>query len=92
MANHKAFRAADVHTGFIPQHFDSLFPPEVIHDNVLCQAAIGLIQNEYAAAEINGQRSLSFIKTIGNPFIIEHGMRLNHIGVRKFQLKFNNVG
>lgn len=90
LANHTFFRAADVHTGFISQHFNSLFPIEVIDDNILCQAAIALIQNEYSAAEINDQQS--FIKYIANPFTIEHDIRLNHVGVRKFRLKFNNDG
>lgn len=91
LAKHTSFRAADVHTGFIDQHFDTLFPIEIIDDNVLCQAAVALIQNEYAASKINQQLS-SIKNNTANPFVVEHGMRLNHTGIRKFRLKFNNSG
>lgn len=84
LARHPSFRSGDVHTGFIPQHFDSLFPPMTICDNVLAQAAVALIKNAENAENVNRQA--------GGAFVDGKGFRLNHLGVRKFQLKFNDKG
>lgn len=87
MARHPSFRAADVHTGFIPQHFDSLFPALEVSDTLLAQAAASLVLNEFKAATKNAHRLNS-----NNPFVVENGLRLNHVGIRNFKLKFNDVG
>lgn len=86
MARHPSFRAADVHTGFIPQHFDTLFPALSVDATMLTQAAAALVVNELSAAHRNAKGGAP------NPFVIEAGMRLNHDGIRNFKLKFNNVG
>lgn len=91
LASHSAFRAGDVHTGFIPEHFDSLFPPIAISDTVLCQAAVALMENEYAASQMN-RKSVFGNCANANPFNIERGVRLNTVSVRQFKLKFNNAG
>uniref|UniRef100_A0A1A9ZPP9 Methylcrotonoyl-CoA carboxylase subunit alpha, mitochondrial n=1 Tax=Glossina pallidipes TaxID=7398 RepID=A0A1A9ZPP9_GLOPL len=44
LADHSEFRAGNVHTGFIDQHFDTLFPPVKINDTDLCKAAFIEIQ------------------------------------------------
>lgn len=85
MARHPSFRAADVHTGFIPQHFDSLFPALAVDDTMLTQAAVALVVNEFSAAQRNGGAQ-------PNPFVIEAGKRFNHAGIRNFKLKFNKIG
>lgn len=86
MARHPSFRAADVHTGFIPQHFDSLFPELKITSTQLTQAAVALVLNELTASTKNAEHSSR------NPFVIENGLRLNHLGIRRYQFKFNNIG
>jgi 3-methylcrotonyl-CoA carboxylase alpha subunit len=88
LANHPSFQAADVHTGFIPQHFDSLFPPLVLDDDVLCQAVVAIICNENNAILQNAIR----LGANNNPFMIEHGVRLNYTAARELNLKFNDKG
>lgn len=85
MARHPSFRAADVHTGFIPQHFDTLFPELKITNSQLAQAAVALVLNELNASTKNSRSSSR------NPFVIENGLRLNHLGIRRYQLKYNNI-
>ena len=43
LANHAAFRAGDVDTGFIPRHADALTPPTDVPDAVLAMAALAII-------------------------------------------------
>lgn len=92
LASHPNFRAADVHTGFIPEHFDTLFPEIKISENVLSQAAVALILNETNAAQTNSARTGNST----NPFGIESNLRLNHVAIREFKLKFGekvfNIG
>lgn len=47
LSGHPEFEAGNVHTSFIPQHYDQLFP-EVQRPSgeVLCQAALGLLLRE----------------------------------------------
>lgn len=82
LASHPSFRSADVHTGFIPQHFDSLFPPLVVSESLLAQAASALVQNE---ANVIKKTS-----TIYNPFHSTNNFRLNHSTSRDIKLKFND--
>lgn len=81
LANHPEFRAANVHTGFIEEQFDTLFPPMKVHEIELCQAAVALILNELNAAKINSIRK-------NDPFVAASGLRLNHDLIRQFNLKF----
>ncbi|XP_063705563.1 methylcrotonoyl-CoA carboxylase subunit alpha, mitochondrial [Culicoides brevitarsis] len=82
LAKHPSFQAADVHTGFIDEHFDTLFPPENITETTVTQAAAALFINEmYATAKHS--------ESTKNPFYIERNLRLNHDAIRKFNLKFN---
>lgn len=75
-----------MHTGFIQQHYDTLFPTKIISDDVLAQAAIGLIVNENNAALRNSLRAGQF----NNPFILNTSFRINSSEVRT--VKFNNDG
>jgi 3-methylcrotonyl-CoA carboxylase alpha subunit len=43
LANHPAFRAGEVDTGFIPRHADALAPPTAVPDAVLALAALAMI-------------------------------------------------
>ncbi|XP_055716132.1 methylcrotonoyl-CoA carboxylase subunit alpha, mitochondrial [Phlebotomus papatasi] len=86
LANHPSFRAADVHTGFIPQHFDTLFPPLIVSESSLIQAAVAVVVNELNAAVSNGAASGG----ASNQFNDANNFRLNHVAVREFQFKAND--
>lgn len=83
LAKHPSFQSGDVHTGFIDQHFDTLFPPEVISETTVTQAATALFLNElYATSKHSESRQ--------NPFYIENNFRMNFDAIRTFKLKFND--
>jgi len=48
LAGHPEFQLGRVHTGFIAEHNDALFPQRTIPNDIVCQAAlaIALIQAE----------------------------------------------
>lgn len=84
LARHPSFRAADVHTGFIPQHFDSLFPALKVSDEILIQAALAIELNSLNAASMSST-------ALNNPFVAANGMRLNHVASRKYHFKYNDM-
>lgn len=83
LASHPEFQAANVHTGFIDQHFDTLFPPIEIKDTDLCKAAISLVFNELQASQAN-------CVTNNDPFAASPNLRLNYDLIRQYQLKAND--
>ncbi|KAM7364346.1 methylcrotonoyl-CoA carboxylase 1 [Cochliomyia hominivorax] len=83
LARHPEFQSGNVHTGFIDQHFDTLFPPLEIHDADLCKAALTLVFNELQSSQIN-----SINKT--DPFTASPNLRLNYDLIRQYQLKSND--
>lgn len=87
LARHPSFKEADVHTGFIPQHFDTLFLPLSISDTVLCQAAVAIVLNELKFKQNSAASGRS-----GDAFVIESGFRINHVVIRRLNLKFNDKG
>lgn len=86
LASHEYFQKGDVHTGFIPQHFDTLFPTKTISNNVLAQAAIGLIINENNAALCNALRA----GQLNDPFVLNPSFRINSSEIKT--VRFNNEG
>lgn len=86
LARHEYFQKGDVHTGFITQHFDTLFPTKTVSNEVLAQAAIGLIVNENNAALCNSLRA----GQLNDPFTINSSFRVNSSEVRT--VRFNNEG
>lgn len=82
LASHPSFQSADVHTGFIDQHFDSLFPPLDVSEKCLAQAVAALILNESNAVQLNavGQGK-------NNPFGAGDSFRLNSTAIRTIRLK-----
>lgn len=52
LSRHPEFVAANVHTDFIPQHSNSLFPPKEDSPppSVACHALVGLVLNEQLEA------------------------------------------
>lgn len=52
LSEHPQFEAGNVHTNFIPQHYDELFPAKkATRHEVVCQAALGLILKEKMATD-----------------------------------------
>lgn len=83
LASHPEFQAGNVHTGFIDQHFETLFPALKDSDADLCKAALSLVFNELQANKLN---SLSKV----DPFVCSPNLRLNYDLVRQYQLKSND--
>lgn len=84
LASHPEFQAANVHTGFIDQHFDTLFPAIKIKDDNLCKAALSMIFNEFQALQNNSLKK-------SDPFIASPNLRLNYDLIRQYQLKANDT-
>ncbi|EDV90557.1 methylcrotonoyl-CoA carboxylase subunit alpha, mitochondrial [Drosophila grimshawi] len=83
LASHQEFQLANVHTGFIDEHFDTLFPPIVVKEQQLSQAALALIFNELQAASSNASGNQ-------DPFAAATNMRLNYALIRRYNLKTND--
>ncbi|XP_066457696.1 methylcrotonoyl-CoA carboxylase subunit alpha, mitochondrial [Eleutherodactylus coqui] len=83
LSGHPAFEAGDVHTNFIPQHYKELFPPKKgTSDEMLCQAALGLLLNEQLLTqEFNLQWEDRF-----SPFASSSGRRMNVLYTRNLSL------
>uniref|UniRef100_A0A8C5M1S5 Methylcrotonoyl-CoA carboxylase subunit alpha, mitochondrial n=1 Tax=Leptobrachium leishanense TaxID=445787 RepID=A0A8C5M1S5_9ANUR len=83
LSGHPAFEAGDVHTSFIPQHHNELFPPKKeTSREMLCQAALGLILKEKALTEeFNLQSEDHF-----SPFTSNNGRRVNLLFTRSLTL------
>ncbi|XP_072264262.1 methylcrotonoyl-CoA carboxylase subunit alpha, mitochondrial [Pyxicephalus adspersus] len=83
LSGHPAFEAGDVHTSFIPQHYNELFPPQKgISNEMLCQAALGLILKEQILTdEFNVQWEDRF-----SPFSSGSGRRINILYTRNLTL------
>lgn len=86
MASHPAFQAGDVHTGFIDQHLDSLFPAIEIPEQTLSQAVAAIITNE----KIQSQKKATEEDCVGDPWTECDGFRINSIYEREFQLQAND--
>ncbi|XP_032578614.1 methylcrotonoyl-CoA carboxylase subunit alpha, mitochondrial [Drosophila sechellia] len=82
LASHPEFQLANVHTGFIDEQFDTLFPPIVISPQQVSQAALALVLNELQAAFRNGNKDF-------DPFAATPNARLNYSLVRRYHLKAN---
>lgn len=73
LARNEYFQRGDVHTGFIGQHFDTLFSSKTVSDDLFAQAAIGVIVNENNASVLNSVRT----RQMNDPFILNRGFRVN---------------
>lgn len=87
LASHPHFRAADVHTGFIPQHFDTLFPAIKVSETKVCQAVLALLTKEQVTSQVNAHLS----PRPNNPFNVADNRRLNYSAVREIKLKFQDT-
>jgi len=79
LARHPEFQAGDVHTDFIPQHYDSLFPPRSVTPSLLCQAALfSCIKDDEAAVAA----ALACSADPFSPFGLCASARVNHARVK----------
>ena len=86
LSSHPQFHDGDVHTGFIEENFDSLFPILHVPSEVLVQGTLAVILNEELEAmkkALNSEDPLS-------PFATETGFRINHILAKKFKFLVGN--
>ncbi|XP_055918978.1 methylcrotonoyl-CoA carboxylase subunit alpha, mitochondrial [Eupeodes corollae] len=86
LASHAQFRAGDVHTGFIDEHFNSLFPPIEVTEELAIKAAATLFLNEDNAIRKN---SILESETKSDPFLSAKRFRVNHDFVREYFLELN---
>ncbi|XP_063023295.1 methylcrotonoyl-CoA carboxylase subunit alpha, mitochondrial [Melospiza melodia melodia] len=83
LSGHPQFEAGNVHTNFIPQHHDELFPPKkATPHEVMCQAALGLILKEKTLTDAFRDQSDDKF----SPFASSTGRRINICYTRKLSL------
>ncbi|KAH0624188.1 hypothetical protein JD844_007692 [Phrynosoma platyrhinos] len=84
LSGHPEFEAGNVHTNFIPQHYDELFPSKGAISKVsLCQAALGLILREKMMTDTFRLQSEDKF----SPFASSSGRRINIPYVRNVTLQ-----
>ncbi|XP_072852349.2 methylcrotonoyl-CoA carboxylase subunit alpha, mitochondrial [Pogona vitticeps] len=83
LSGHPEFAAGRIHTNFIPQHYDELFPSkEALSHVALCQAALGLIMREKMMTDTFRIQSGDKF----SPFSSSSGRRINISYVRNLTL------
>ncbi|PKU30585.1 methylcrotonoyl- carboxylase subunit mitochondrial [Limosa lapponica baueri] len=83
LSGHPQFEAGNVHTNFIPQHHDELFPTKKATPyEVMCQAALGLILKEKMLTDAFREQSDDKF----SPFASSTGRRINICYTRKLSL------
>lgn len=85
MASHPSFQAGDVHTGFIDQHLDSLFPPIEVSEQTICQAVAAMTVNEKIASQKLAVRQ----GRASDPWTACDGFRINSYHEREIKLESN---
>jgi 3-methylcrotonyl-CoA carboxylase alpha subunit len=93
LANHPAFRAGEVDTGFIPRHADALAPPDAVPDAALALAALAIVLDTAPAGEGPFARSgfrlnLPEVRSIR----LWNGPTLHSLGVRNTGGRFHLSG
>lgn len=85
LASHPSFQSADVHTGFIEQHIDSLFPPVEISNQTISQAIAAVVTSErnatIARSAKQGHKHSAWMAC--------DGFRINSHLERKFSIESN---
>ncbi|XP_067634408.1 methylcrotonoyl-CoA carboxylase subunit alpha, mitochondrial isoform X2 [Eurosta solidaginis] len=82
LASHPEFQQENVHTGFIDEHFDTLFPAIQIKDEQICKAVAAVVLNEMQVFSSNADKN--------DPFNASKNKRLNYALTRNYKLKENN--
>nr|XP_055074817.1 methylcrotonoyl-CoA carboxylase subunit alpha, mitochondrial [Misgurnus anguillicaudatus] len=87
LSGHPEFEAGNVHTSFITQHYDQLFPSvQEVSAEVLCQAALGLLlQEKHYTDKYRDQSSDMY-----SPFACSNGRRLNVLQCRDLTLQLGD--
>jgi len=83
LSAHEKFVEGDVHTDFIDQHYNELFPNNSVSDQLVTQAVLASLLNEIQACS-NRQKSCS---DQFNPFAAYPMMRLNQSFQRNLKIK-----
>ena len=86
LCSHPKFQNGDVHTGFINENYDSLFPRLQVPDQVLAEATLGIILCE----ELEAMKKCLKTKDPFSPFALETGLRINHSMKRNFSYLLRN--
>jgi 3-methylcrotonyl-CoA carboxylase alpha subunit len=93
LASHPAFVAADVHTGFIPQHFDALFPPRPDNDPAtLATAALASFQRDASALRSVGMSQNPWSLLAGRRFVGDRATLTYPLGVDQVTLTLSDDG
>ncbi|XP_044742944.1 methylcrotonoyl-CoA carboxylase subunit alpha, mitochondrial [Chrysoperla carnea] len=85
LCRHSEFIDGKVHTGFIDDHKDSLFPKRKPNNILISKLALAVLLHEKYTEQkraVNENQS-------NNPFVIETGFRVNHSLVRSLKYFFN---
>jgi 3-methylcrotonyl-CoA carboxylase alpha subunit len=77
---HPKFQNGEVHTGFIEENFEQLFPKIQTSNRILIQGALASILYE----DMESLRTSLETKDPLTPFAVETGLRLNHVLNRTF--------
>ncbi|CAL1679728.1 unnamed protein product [Lasius platythorax] len=83
---HPKFQNGEVHTGFIEENFEQLFPKLCIPNQVLIQGALACILYE----DVDSLSASLETKDPFSPFAVETGFRLNHILKHTFHFNIGN--
>uniref|UniRef100_A0A673JBR0 Methylcrotonoyl-CoA carboxylase subunit alpha, mitochondrial n=1 Tax=Sinocyclocheilus rhinocerous TaxID=307959 RepID=A0A673JBR0_9TELE len=87
LSGHAEFEAGNVHTSFIPQHYDQLFPAaQRPSDALLCQAALGLLLREKQHTEMYRNQTSDMF----SPFASSNGRRFNVLHCRNLTLQLGD--
>ncbi|XP_043480671.1 methylcrotonoyl-CoA carboxylase subunit alpha, mitochondrial [Leptopilina heterotoma] len=81
LCSNEKFQNGDVHTGFIEENYELLFPKLQVPSDVLAQGTLGLILNE----ELEAMKKSIETDDPFSPFATETGVRVNHALMRNFQ-------
>ncbi|XP_046388913.1 methylcrotonoyl-CoA carboxylase subunit alpha, mitochondrial [Ischnura elegans] len=74
LCSHPDFIQGNVHTDFIDEHYQELFPKKLLTSSVISQAAIGFVLNDINQAK----RAAALSMDPFSPLFSERGIRVNH--------------
>lgn len=83
LARHPEFEAGNVHTDFIPQYNEQLFPVRSLSDKTICQAAVALMLIEQEKVHHQACSTLDPF----SPFSALSSVRVNTAAVHKLSLQ-----
>ncbi|XP_071178245.1 methylcrotonoyl-CoA carboxylase subunit alpha, mitochondrial-like [Mytilus edulis] len=83
LSKHSQFEAGNVHTDFITQHSEELFPNRILSSASICQAAVALVLKDRETAKLTYQNTLDPF----SPFLLCASARINNQAKRRIHLK-----